>query len=90
LYKTITASIGDTQEVVGAAPKRLQRMSLQLQRYNYERLYLPSSQTVLADTLSRAYLPVAEESTVFQEELAAVLSSIYADLMSDLEMIASP
>jgi len=61
-------------------------MLLQLQRYNYELVYLPSSQMVLADTL----LPVAGESTVFQEELAATLSSVDANQMSDLKMIASP
>ena len=56
---------------LAAAPKRLQRMLLRLQRYNYELVHLPSSQMVLADTLSRAYLPAAGESTLFHEELAA-------------------
>jgi hypothetical protein len=40
-----------------AAPKRLQRMLLSLQRYNYTLLYRPGSQMLVADQLSRAYLP---------------------------------
>ena len=65
-------------------------MLIRLQRYNYELVYLSSSQMVLADTLSRAYLPTAGESTSFNEELAAALSTVDADQMSDLRMIASP
>jgi hypothetical protein len=74
---------------LAAAPKRLQRMLLRLQRYNYELVHLPSSQMVLADTLSRAYLPTTGEGTPFHEELAAALSSVDADQMSDLKMVAS-
>ena len=37
-----------------SAPRRLQRMLLQLQRYNLEILYLPGEQQVVADALSRA------------------------------------
>ena len=73
-----------------AAPKRLQRMLLRLRRYNYELVHLPSSQIVLTDTLSRAYLPAEGESTLFHEELAAALLSVDADQTSDLKMIASP
>ena len=75
---------------LAAAPKRLQRILLQLQRYNYELAYLPSNQMVLADTLSRAYLPVAGDTTLFHEELAAAISTVDADQMSELKMIASP
>lgn len=38
-------------------PKRLQRMLLQLQRFNLEVIYKPGSKMVIADTLSRDYLP---------------------------------
>ncbi|CAG2226647.1 unnamed protein product [Mytilus edulis] len=38
------------------APKRLQRMMLQLQKYNIELVYKPGKEMYLADTLSRAYL----------------------------------
>jgi hypothetical protein len=75
---------------LAAAPKRLQRMLLQLQRYNYELVYLPSNQMVLADTLSRAYLPVAGDTTLFHEELAAALSTVDADQLSEIKMVASP
>lgn len=39
-----------------AAPSRLQRMLLRLQRYNLEVTYKPGSQMYVADHLSRAYL----------------------------------
>ena len=38
------------------APKRLQRMLLRLQRYDYSVIYKPGKEMVLADTLSRAVL----------------------------------
>ncbi|VDI51087.1 Hypothetical predicted protein [Mytilus galloprovincialis] len=38
------------------APKRLQRMMLQLQKYNIQLVYKPGKEMYLADTLSRAYL----------------------------------
>lgn len=44
-----------------AAPARLQRMLLQLQRYNLPCIYKKGKHPFLADTLSRAYLPGADE-----------------------------
>lgn len=44
-----------------SAPKRLQGMLLRLQRYDIDVTYVPGRDMVLADTLSRAYLP--ESST---------------------------
>ena len=38
-------------------PKRLQRMIIRLQRYDYEIIYKPGTEMLLADTLSRAFLP---------------------------------
>ena len=38
-------------------PRRLQRMLLELQRYNYSLRYRKGSSLYIADTLSRAYLP---------------------------------
>lgn len=73
---------------LAAAPKRLQRLLLRLQRYDYDLVYIPSSQLILADTLSRAYPPTTGECTSFPEELAA-LSTVDADQMSELKMIAS-
>lgn len=45
-----------TQKPLTAAPKRLQRLLLRLQQYDYEIRYKPGREMVLADTLSRAYL----------------------------------
>jgi len=39
------------------APKRLQRILLTLQKYTYNVVYCPGSRLVIADALSRAYLP---------------------------------
>lgn len=39
------------------APKRLQRMLLRLQRFDFEILYKKGTEMYLADALSRAYLP---------------------------------
>ena len=44
-----------------AAPCRLQRMLLRLQRYNLDVQYKPGPQMYIADHLSRAYLPNQEE-----------------------------
>ena len=49
-----------TKKALGAAPKRLQRMLLRLQRYNFDLQWVPGSDLVLADTLSRA---VAADAT---------------------------
>jgi hypothetical protein len=48
----------------------------------------PSSEMHIADTLSRAYPSVSTQSTAFPEELA-VLSTVDADQLSELKMIAS-
>ena len=40
-----------------SAPKRLQRMLLQLQKYNLKIVYKPGKELFIADTLSRALLP---------------------------------
>ena len=43
------------------APRRLQRMLLRIQRFDYEIVYKKGDEMYVADTLSRAYLPAAEE-----------------------------
>ena len=43
------------------APRRLQRMVIRLQKYDFEVEYMPGKNMVLADTLSRA--PISEVSS---------------------------
>ena len=50
-----------------AAPQRLQRMLLRLQKYNLELRYKKGCDMFLADTLSRAYLPEVNASELTQE-----------------------
>ena len=45
-----------TRKPLQAAPRRLQRMLMRLQRYQLVVIYKPGIEMVLADTLSRAYL----------------------------------
>ena len=52
---------------LSSAPKRLQRMLLQLQRYNIKLMYKAGKELYIADTLSRAYLPGHDEE-VDEEE----------------------
>ena len=56
------------------APKRLQRMLLQLQRYDIDLIYKPGKEMFLADTLSRAFSPSAkyEEQDKLEKELEVV------------------
>ncbi|XP_060076924.1 uncharacterized protein K02A2.6-like [Ylistrum balloti] len=46
---------------LASAPKRLQRMLLRLQRFEYEVVYKRGVEMYMADTLSRAYLPYQSE-----------------------------
>ena len=50
-----------------AAPQRLQRMLLRLQKYNLELRYKKGCDMFLADTHSRAYLPEVNASELTQE-----------------------
>jgi hypothetical protein len=73
---------------LAASPKRLQRMWLKLQRYDFDLVIKTSSQVLLADTLSRSYPPTPVEGTVFDEELAALTAVDEQD--KELQMVASP
>ena len=73
---------------LAAAPKRLQRMLLRLQRYDFELVFLRSHDMVLSDTLSQAYPPATVDGMSFPEELA-FLSTVEADQSNDLKMVAS-
>ena len=61
------------QKPLHSAPKRLQRMLLQLQKYNLEWTYKKGTTMYLADTLSRAHLP---DVCACDHELATNLAKI--------------
>ena len=78
-----------TKKSILAAPRRLQRMLLALQRYDIEVVYRPGEQQVIADVLSR--LPTTESPAVEDEDLT--LQGIMAihvcgdDYSSELEAV---
>lgn len=55
-----------------SAPKRLQRMLLQLQRYSLNIVYKPSKELFIADSLSRAFLPNKPSTEELNSEVIAV------------------
>ena len=57
-----------TSKPLASAPKRLQRLLLRLQSYDVKICYKPGKEMVLADTLSRAYLPTSERQKSETEE----------------------
>jgi len=69
-----------------SAPRRLQRMLLQLQKYHFQLVYVPGTQLVVADTLSRACL--VEQSTEAGDEEIAALAD--AEQLDTLKMIVLP
>ena len=58
------------------APPRLQRMLLQLQKYSFDLKFRPGKDMVLADTLSRAYIPEDPADTSMEEELECAVHLI--------------
>lgn len=80
-----------------SAPKRLQRMLLRLQKYDINAIYVPCRKMLLADTLSRAYIPDStkgdtetEIKTVNMADYLPIsaerLSSIRAATKEDLKL----
>ncbi|XP_063446850.1 uncharacterized protein K02A2.6-like [Mytilus trossulus] len=55
-----------------AAPKRLQRMLLRLQKYDIILQYRPGKEMYLADTLSRAYLKETSDSSNTTDEIESI------------------
>ncbi|XP_028839495.1 uncharacterized protein K02A2.6-like isoform X3 [Denticeps clupeoides] len=53
-------------------PKRLQRMLLRLQRYDIEVTYIPGKDMLLADTLSRSYLPEHASGDSVEMEIESI------------------
>lgn len=68
------------------APRRLQRMMLRMQQYQFKLIFKPGSEVIVADALSRAYpvRPTTEKSStqIFSEELA-LLSDTQRQLQSN-------
>ena len=65
---------------LASCPRRLMRMFLRLQNYDFDLIYQPGSTLVVADTLSRAY-PMScakSESEHFSEEIAVLENSASA------------
>jgi len=59
-----------------AAPKRLQRMFLRLQKYDIEIIYKPGSTMYLADTLSRAHLGNDDRNEQCRDQIFSVFEEI--------------
>jgi hypothetical protein len=77
-----------TKKALSAAPTRLQRMLLRLQRYSYDLIFTPGSKLILPDTLSRACPPNDGDTSAneFPEELIALIDE---QQMDELRMVAS-
>ena len=68
------------------APMRLQRMILQIQKYPLVVTYRPGKELLIADTLSRAYLP-DEDPNILDEELEVNLVNTLPISENKLELI---
>ncbi len=69
-----------TKKPLSAAPPRLQRMLLQLQRYTFTLVYKPGKDMILADTLSRAYINDKPDNTNLEEDLICAVNLIMSNL----------
>lgn len=67
---------------IAAAPLRLQRMMLKVQRYDLNVTYKPGKELLIADTLSRAYLPVnvKEEIDFLDEDIICEINMFKSSL----------
>ena len=59
-----------------AAPKRLQRMMMQLQKYNLRVVYKRGSEMYIADTLSRAYLSAPNQVSEEEQEFIRAVENV--------------
>jgi len=65
--------IAIVKKSLSSAPMRMRRMLLRFPRYNFQLVYRPKSELLLADTVSRAYPPSdATDDAEFTEELASL------------------
>lgn len=70
---------------LASAPKRLQRLLLQLQQYDVEIRYKPGPEMYLADTLSHAYLPTTSRSVA--EEKVERIHAVDFLPISELQLV---
>ena len=68
---------------IGQAPVSLQRLILKLQGFDINLVYKPGKQLHIADTLSRAYMPVAEAPVAEADEYEILAISTVADSFQD-------
>ena len=59
-----------------AAPKRLQRMMMQLQKYNLTVVYKQGSEMYIVDTLSRAYLSAPNQVSEEEQEFIKAVENV--------------
>jgi len=87
----MTTLLSITKKALGAAPKRLQRMLLRLQRYNFDLQWVPISDLVLADTMSRSVGTDTANLNVDTSDAVDEVSALTGDgeQLSDLQMVAS-
>lgn len=71
IYSDHQPLVSIVQKPLHMVPRRLQRMMIRLQKYDYEIQYMPGKEMVLADTLSRAPLPESDGAIEF-ENISAV------------------
>ena len=67
---------------LGAAPSRLQRMLLQLQRYDLDVIYKPGKEMLIADTLSRAVIQDQDTSEDNMSDVKVVYALEPTDALS--------
>jgi len=79
--------ISIAKKALMSAPKRLQRMLLRLQSYDFDLVYIPGSQLIIPDTLSRAFVPhKSGQDSDRLEELAMLADE---EQLQDLRLVAS-
>ncbi|KAL4008088.1 hypothetical protein ACER0C_001940 [Sarotherodon galilaeus] len=62
---------------LSSAPARIQRLLMRLQKYQVQVQYKPGSEMYIADTLSRAYLPVTSSSdNHIEDQVHMVISNL--------------
>ena len=69
-------------KLLAATPQRLQRMLLRLQKYNLQVRYKKGKKMLLADILSRAYLPKLN-ATEFSRELEGIDHRVWLPVTND-------